>query len=812
LKRTQVAFICSAAILALLAASGVQLGSGAQSKSERTAASAADRRLSKTIIVTSTADSGPGTLRQALLDAQSYETITFDSNVFPPSNPTTIQLTSGLREITQGYLTIDASNAGVILDGSKAGGEWTPAIDLNSEHNVIRGLQVIHFTGAGIVLNTYAKFNTVGGDRKVGAGPLGQGNLLSDNANGAFFRGAMGNTIVGNLIGTDVSGTSPFGNRFGGIFLNEGAKQNVLGPDNTIAYNGQPGIEIESANSFGNTITQNSLYDNELKGIQLFAGSSFNTSPPLIFDYDLAGGTVAGITCASCTVEIFSDTGSQGEIYEGQTKANNAGAFDFNKGIPFAGPHLTATATDDSGSTSEFSLPTSGTYRKLVFQQGNNYPRAQFQPKRSGELADNHVGSMSQGMWTEDERGWINWANSEILDLGVKRLRFSINTINDHMVDWSTSEFYIPPYLDEFVNAMVDNGFTLTYILNFWDKANHPGGWEDIPSRFQTEEDIQRYLEFVRFIVHHFKGRVQYYELWNEPERPGSAQYIEVASYVNLVRRTVPVIRLEYPEAKIVVGSIDLQFPDSRDWLFSLLNSDVMPLVDVVSSHPMYGVSPEFYAEYYYNYPTIVQEIKDVASAHGFEGSYEGDELVWFTIEGSQWDGWTKRYSNTIAAKYHARGILMHRGMDITTGLAGSSTERVASFNTIGNICTVVAGAEPASLTIEIQSAATNIRSYGFTLANGNLLFALWTDGAAVDEDPGIPATLTLPGITEHTVIGIDVLHGYKQQLVTSEEGGNLVIRDLLVKDYPAILRIAPTKYLYLPSILKDAVVSEVDR
>jgi len=36
----------------------------------------------ETIIVTSTADSGPGTLRQALLDAQDGDTITFAPAVF----------------------------------------------------------------------------------------------------------------------------------------------------------------------------------------------------------------------------------------------------------------------------------------------------------------------------------------------------------------------------------------------------------------------------------------------------------------------------------------------------------------------------------------------------------------------------------------------------------------------------------------------------------------------------------------------------------------------------------------------------------
>src|SRR3990170_4173880 len=67
-----------------------------------------------TLLVTNPADSGPGTLRQALLDAQPSDTITFDPAVFPPDAPVTIALSAGLPELDQGNLTIDASNAGVI--------------------------------------------------------------------------------------------------------------------------------------------------------------------------------------------------------------------------------------------------------------------------------------------------------------------------------------------------------------------------------------------------------------------------------------------------------------------------------------------------------------------------------------------------------------------------------------------------------------------------------------------------------------------------------------------------------------------------
>jgi hypothetical protein len=39
-------------------------------------------------------------------------------------------------------------------------------------------------------------------------------------------------------------------------------------------------------------------------------------------------------------------------------------------------------------------------------------------------------------------------------------------------------------------------------------------------------------------------------------------------------------------------------------------------------------------------------------------------------------------------------------------------------------------------------------------------------------------------------VIGVDVLHGFEQELVSEMENGNMVIRNLLVKDYPIILHL----------------------
>lgn len=65
---------------------------------------------------------------------------------------------------------------------------------------------------------------------------------------------------------------------------------------------------------------------------------------------------------------------------------------------------------------------------------------------------------------------------------------------------------------------------------------------------------------------------------------------------------------------------------------------------------------------------------------------------------------------------------------------------------------------------------------------------ALWTDGVAVDDDPGVSTTLTFPGRSASGVTGIEVIDGFEQELIAETGNGDVVIRDLLVKDYPLFI------------------------
>jgi len=755
----------------------------------------------KTILVSSAEDSGPSTLDQAIRDAQPGDIITFDPQVFPPDQPTIIYLSeknndSALPNITQGNLTIDASDAGVILDGSNTSGDLVTGLTICSDGNTIRGLQIINFSGSGIALCSGSN-NVIGGDRKIGSGPVGQGNLSSKNGIGIDLCDWGSNNIVtGNIIGTNAAGSDDWGNTLAGICIENGMTNNVLGPDNLIAFNTSNGIRITGSNADGNTITQNSIYENSI-GIRISDEVNPKVDSPLFYTLDMDLGTVSGSACANCTIEFFSGASNQGKVFEGQVNADSRGFFTYEHGASFDGPLVTATATDAKGNTSEFPL----ILFSVFLQENNTHPIVRFQSKQSNELEDNRIGIHFTNLWQLEPEvfpeGELN-AN-HILNQGVTRARLSITNIDSEIVHWDKPENSINPEHDEFITSLADNGITITYVLSFWDKEYVAQGG-DVPSpRFKTEEEIQRYLDFVRFIVHHFKDRVEYYEIWNEPNirwAPNLIQWIEVEDYINLVKRVVPVIRQEYPEAKIVVGGVSYtRQKDTYDYLLSILNSDdIMPLVDVVSWHGMYGTSPEydFHRQYYYDYPSIVREIKETASAHGFNGEFVSDELSWLVPATPAYP--ETYYSETKCAKYYARGIIMHLGMDVFVSqfyAVPPGGHPMQIVNTIRNLTTVMAGNKPTNLPVTIQSEATIIKNYGFSLSNGDKMLAVWNDEPAVDFDPGISTTLVIPGFAGWNATAIDVLNGFEQELMTSSENGDLLISDFLLMDYPIIIRLS---------------------
>jgi hypothetical protein len=426
-------------------------------------------------------------------------------------------------------------------------------------------------------------------------------------------------------------------------------------------------------------------------------------------------------------------------------------------------------------------------------QTGNDLPQTRLVTKSSVDLADNRIGFVSEARHI-DQRAW---------NAGIKWMRLVPDPDGRWQhVDWEKNEYTVDPNEDRIVDALVANKIKIMLVLDVWHTENRS-------VYYKSDEDIATYLNWVRFMVRHFKGRIAYYEILNEPdlsfEKPSG---MPVDAYVHLVKATAPIIREEDPDAKIVVGAVPNTLYDCcRAWLWGLLNSDVLPLVDGISWHAMYGATPsddprgeagrrpDEIANYWENYPVFVEKIKTVAASNGFEGEFMTEEMTWRTAASPGDPSEPIEFTDTAAAKYFARAIIIHMGLDVAPGLAWPPDDVMPrSYSIIRALATVMAGVQPANLPVTIENDASNIKYYSFSHSNGDKLLAVWTDGPAVDDDPGVSATLTFPGSSAQSATGIDVLNDFEQELIIENENGNLIVRNLLVKDYPIILRFVEEK------------------
>ncbi|MFQ5575981.1 MAG: beta strand repeat-containing protein, partial [Anaerolineae bacterium] len=191
-------------------------------------------------------------------------------------------------------LTIDASSAGVILDGSGTP-SGTVGLQINGAIGVvIKGLQVLNFPNVGINITNGAKYNLIGGvNAAQGSGCAGDCNLISGNGDDGVLmadNGTMSNTISGNYIGTDISGMVAIANAGVGVWIGNGAQANFIGGStpgerNLISGNLSDGVSINDSGTMSNTVSGNYIgvnisgttaISNAFNGVIILSGASNN--------------------------------------------------------------------------------------------------------------------------------------------------------------------------------------------------------------------------------------------------------------------------------------------------------------------------------------------------------------------------------------------------------------------------------------------------------------------------------------------------------------------------------------------------------
>ena len=251
-------------------------------------------------VVTNTNDSGAGSLRQAILDANA--TPSADSVIFdiPGEGARTINLLSELPVVSAagGPIEIDGTTQSgftgapiVALRGSAAG-EGAHGLILSGGSSLVRGLQLGGFGGYGMLLTT-------GGS----------------------------NRIFGNYIGTDISGNEPSGNALDSVRIQD-SPNNIIG--GTVTTPGGPctghcnvivatatntnGVTVDGVAAGGNQILGNFIGINAagnagLGGPATFGVMVFGAANVVIGDGTAAGrnvvsGNNVGIQVAATSTSI----------------------------------------------------------------------------------------------------------------------------------------------------------------------------------------------------------------------------------------------------------------------------------------------------------------------------------------------------------------------------------------------------------------------------------------------------------------------------------------------------------------------------
>jgi hypothetical protein len=233
----------------------------------------------------------------------------------------------------------------------------------------------------------------------IGGPKPGEGNVISSNGAYGIFSGfSNSNAYQGNLIGTAADGTTPRGNLLDGIRCSSSYVETIggttLGAGNVIAFNGRKGVVLNAgsggAQSAVDPILGNFVHDNNSLGIDLNddgvtpndhcdadkcnfgCGANANQNYPVLTSASSSGGsttiqgTLDSTTNATFRIEFFSSSAcdgsgyGEGEVFLGAsdvtTDANCSATIDVNLPVGVAvDQFITATATDSSNNTSEFS-------------------------------------------------------------------------------------------------------------------------------------------------------------------------------------------------------------------------------------------------------------------------------------------------------------------------------------------------------------------------------------------------------------------------------------------------------------------------
>ncbi len=237
---------------------------------------------------------------------------------------------------------------------------------------------------------------------------------------------------------------------------------------------------------------------------------------------------------------------------------------------------------------------------------------ARVPPKRSMQI-ENGFG-INSNLPREPYLPWDRWWWTRMFDAGFHWIRIGQYENSSEPTSWDWVErkrgvFAIAPEVDDYVDSLIENGVRIQVQLLYGNpmytspSGHHPdeitpkpGGFHNddrsIDSIFwppKTPDQIAAFIRYVRWMVNHFRGRIQYWALWNEQDIGYWNPWGNPEEYGRLLAAFAPAVHETDPRAKVIYGG---QADPTAGWAKRALDTcQCAPQIDVFAYHtyPGYG-------------------------------------------------------------------------------------------------------------------------------------------------------------------------------------------------------------------------------
>jgi glycosyl hydrolase family 39 (putative alpha-L-iduronidase) len=323
----------------------------------------------------------------------------------------------------------------------------------------------------------------------------------------------------------------------------------------------------------------------------------------------------------------------------------------------------------------------------LLLNGADNVPSSSLIPRRSSQIKDGFGinSNLPRAPYVPPNRWW--W--TRMFDAGVNFIRIGQYENSSDYTGWDWVErkrgqYSVVPELDDYVDSLVENGVHIEMQLLYGNplytspagrlpqSINPASGSAHNPDRSiyalfwppKTPEQIEAFANYARWMVNHFRGRVEYYEIWNEPNINYWNPTPNPEDYGRLFKAAAAAIHETDPKAKVVFGGLA-----GADRMFAKRALDVCGCaanIDVVAYHiyPDFGhnlnpeavddeahanQSPKRFREMVRNYPGMRKDL-----------------VFWNDEYNNAIPSWTDS-DESVQAKYVPRGLVSDRAAGVRT-------------------------------------------------------------------------------------------------------------------------------------------------